>query len=160
FSSNKLDIQQTRYANGLLIWGSNPAFLWTGRHAEQEGMHVHVFGKSTKEPELDETYGIVRIDGINIDPWMVRTLMAQQSLPMLRNRIAVVRCPKCETPQFDVGAYAYTPTKFRNCTNCGESFSVENEVVSNPVVGMFRNMGDFAGREPQHHFLDLPPYQP
>ena len=63
-ANRTLEIQQADYPGGIQIWGSNPAFLWTSDHAEEEGIHVHAFRHSGDQPELDETYGEVIIDGI------------------------------------------------------------------------------------------------
>jgi transposase-like protein len=159
-STKTLDIEQAKFRNGLLIWGSNPAFLWTGNHSEQEGMHVHVFGASANVPELDETYGSVRIDGVVIDPLMVRLHMAQQVLPSLRQRLSVVTCPTCESAQFDVGEDAYTPRSSRHCSQCGEGFSTESELISNPVLTTFSELEKFAQGRRQHYVLELPPVRP
>jgi hypothetical protein len=31
-------------AEGIQIWGSNPAILWTGSQIEEEGIHIHAAG--------------------------------------------------------------------------------------------------------------------
>lgn len=160
YSEKQLDIRQADYRNGILTWGSNPAFLWTGKHAEQEGMHVHVFGESAGVPELDETYGSVQIDGVVVDPYMVRLHMAQQSLPSLHARIDVVFCPECRASQFDTGESAYSPTACRICSTCGTGFTLDREVVSNPILATFDYLGQFAQRAPQHYPLNLPMVRP
>src|SRR6266403_1260535 len=76
-SRKTLRIRQVDYHGGIQIWGSNPAFLWTSRRQEQEGIHVHAFRQTTDQPDLDETYGEVVIDAVKLDPLMVRVLMAQ-----------------------------------------------------------------------------------
>jgi hypothetical protein len=123
-------------------------------------MHVHVFGDSPDVPDLDETYGQVRIDGIEVNSEMVRLLMAQQSLPMLRGHIAVVKCTKCKVEQFDVGPSAYTPRKDRTCNECGHHFTAEREQISNPVLTTFQRIGALSQRQPQHYVLDLPACRP
>ncbi|HEV7297918.1 MAG TPA: hypothetical protein VGN72_01025 [Tepidisphaeraceae bacterium] len=159
-SNKQLDISQKQFGNGLLIWGSNPAFLWTGGHAEQEGMHVHVFGSSTEAPELDETFGTVQIDGVEVDAQLVRLHMAQQSLPSLRGKIAVVHCPECSIAQADSGSDAYTPSICRVCSTCGCRFNAEREVVSNPILTTFDRLAEFAQQEPQRYVLNLPIVRP
>ena len=108
-SKRTLDIRQADFANGVQIWGSNAAFLWTSEKAEEEGIHVHAFGKDPDKPELDETYGRVTMDGIVLDPTMVRVLMAQNSLPSLKGRVRSMDCPSCGEPQFSDGEGAFTP---------------------------------------------------
>ena len=73
-----LDIKQSEYPGGLQIWGSNPAFLWTSEKHEEEGIHIHAFKKEGQiEPDEDDTFREFTIDGIKLDPLMVRVLMAQ-----------------------------------------------------------------------------------
>jgi hypothetical protein len=78
-SKKVLDIRQRNYPGGIQIWGSNPAFIWTGENTEAEGIHVHAFKKdvASHHPDVDETYGKVTIDGTTLDPMMVRLYMAQ-----------------------------------------------------------------------------------
>jgi transposase-like protein len=157
-SEKVLKIKQAEFKNGLLVWGSNPALLWTGSHPEQEGMHVHAFGASSEVPELDETYGTVIIDGQELDSKMIRLWMAQSALPMLRNRVTTVYCPSCQAAQFDVGAQSYTPTDARSCQSCGAEFSTKNigKVVSNPALASIAALEPLAVRRPQRYVLDLP----
>jgi transposase-like protein len=157
-SDKVLNIKQAEFKNGLLVWGSNPAFLWTGSHCEREGMHVHAFGASADVPELDETYGTVLLDGKELDSKMIRFLMAQSALPMLRGRVTTVYCPRCQVAQFDVGEQAYTPTDARSCQSCGAEFSTKaiGKVVSNPAVATLAALEPFAVRSPQRYVLDLP----
>ncbi len=56
-----LDIKQADYPNGIRIWGSSPAFLWTRARAEMEGIHVHAYGKNPNKRDVDETFGRVII---------------------------------------------------------------------------------------------------
>ena len=67
-STKKLKIKQQDYPGGIQIWGSNPAFIWTGKSTEEEGIHVHAYKEGAQMPEIDETYGTVTIDGITLDP--------------------------------------------------------------------------------------------
>ena len=78
-SSRSLSLAQRDFPGGIQIWGSNPAFVWTSEDAEEEGIHVHAFEVSGETPSLDDTYSEVVIDGIDLDPVMVRTLMAQSA---------------------------------------------------------------------------------
>src|SRR5205085_7315145 len=85
-SSRSLNIKQADFPNGLQIWGSNPALLWTSEKPEEEGIHVHAFGRNHLQPGLDETYGEVIIDRIKLDHEMVSVMMAQSALPSLLDR--------------------------------------------------------------------------
>ena len=92
-STKSLNIRQLDYAGGIKIWGSNPAFMWTREFPEEEGIHVHAFRENETSPALDDTYSQVTIDGVNLDPAMVRILMAQMTLPSLKNRVLPIECP-------------------------------------------------------------------
>ena len=67
-SKKKLHIRQVDFPGGIQIWGSNPAFIWTSETTEAEGIHVHAFRENGDQPEPDETYSQVTIDGVNLDP--------------------------------------------------------------------------------------------
>ena len=114
-SKKKVHIRQAEFPGGIQIWGSNPAFIWTSDVAEEEGIHVHAFREDGDEPKLDETYSEVAVDGVNLDPAMVRTLMAQMTLPSLKNRVLPMDCPSCRGAQFSVGEFAFTPVATHTC---------------------------------------------
>jgi hypothetical protein len=159
-SQRKLDIRQADYPGGIQIWGSNPAFLWTSSRAEEEGIHVHAFLDGQKDPELDETYGEVIIDGVRLDPEMVRVLMAQNVMPSLKDRSRSIDCPACGRPQFGVGEAAYTPTARHTCSGCGHQFAAPGRLrnlVANPLPAIFAALARMAPRQPQQHRLDLVP---
>jgi hypothetical protein len=159
-SKRTLDIRQADFANGVQIWGSNAAFLWTSDYAEEEGVHVHAFGKDPVKPELDETYGRVTIDGIELDPTMVRVLMAQNSLPSLKGRVRSMDCPSCGEPQFSDGEGAFTPAETHSCVRCGKEFpgrSRFRKTILNPLPRILERLARKAPREPQKHSLDLLP---
>jgi hypothetical protein len=162
YSDKTFDVRQADFRNGILIWGTCPAFLWTGDRPEQEGMHVHAFEDSNKIPTFDETCGIVRLDGKELDARMIRLLMAQTSLPMLRNRITTVFCPECQSAQFDVGENAFTPTSIRTCGECKVRFASNSigEVVSNPALATIEAAAGSAVKPLQRFDLNLPRRQP
>ena len=109
-AARTIEIQQADYEGGIQVWGSNPAFLWTSRAPEEEGIHIHAFRSGDQEePDPDETYSEVVIDGIRLDAELVRVSMAQSALPHLRGRFRAMKCPSCGRPQFDTGEAAYTP---------------------------------------------------
>ena len=159
-SQEALDIRQADYPGGIQIWGSNPAFLWTGSKAEAEGIHVHAFLDGEKVPELDETYGEVIIDGVRLDPEMVRLLMAQNVMPSLKDRIRSIDCPACRRPQFGVGQAAYTPAATHTCSGCGHQLAAPGRLrntVVNPLPAILTGLAKTARRQPQLHRLDLLP---
>src|SRR3954453_17690247 len=52
--------------------------------AAVEGIHVHAFlADGQAEPTIDDTFREVTIDGVRLDPVMLRVLMAQNVMPSL-----------------------------------------------------------------------------
>jgi hypothetical protein len=159
-STKKLDIRQADFPGGIQIWGSNPAFIWTSDRNEEAGIHVHAFREPGNEPDPDETYGEVTIDGENLDPEMVRTLMAQSALPSLKSRVQSIDCPSCREPQFSVGERAFSPTAVHSCTRCGHQFATSGRLrktIPNPLPRILARLAEWAPRKPQHHDLELIP---
>lgn len=155
-----LDIKQSQYPGGIQIWGSNPAFLWTQPKHEEEGIHVHAFLEGETEPGLDDTFREVTIDGMKLDPAMVRVLMAQNVMPSLKDRVRSMDCPNCGEPGFDAGEAAYVPAPMHTCSECGRQFATPGRmrnVVANPLPAILSDLAKLAPRPPQQHRLDLLP---
>lgn len=156
----KLDIRQADFPGGIQIWGSNPAIIWTGEQSEEEGIHVHAFARDGSDALPDDTYSRVRIDGIDLDPTMVRTLMAQSALPHIADRVVSMLCPKCDEPHFASGEQAFTPNTAHRCTRCQHEFATKGKLrktIGNPLVTTLRQIAAWASREPQKHNIDLLP---
>lgn len=132
----KVITKQSKWPGGLQIWGSNPAILWTSSKLEERGAHFHGFMKRTTTPSADETFGVVSIDGITLDPDMVRNLMAQQTLSYLQHALCTLDCPDCGTPHFDTLDQAVIPHTIHICTVCKKPFPSPNgqPTVSNPLL--------------------------
>jgi hypothetical protein len=159
-SKKKIRIKQADFPGGIQIWGSNPAFIWTGETREESGIHVHAFLEGALEPELDETYGEVSIDGVGFEPSMVRILMAQNTLPSLKNRVRSIICPSCAAKQFDRGQPAFTPVVTRTCKKCGLKFAAQGRLrktIANPLPAVLAKLAEKAPRTPQHHDIGLLP---
>ena len=156
-----MDIKQSQYPGGIQIWGSNPAFLWTQPKDEEEGIHVHAFlTDEQEEPTVDDTFAEVIIDGIRLDPHMVRVLMAQNVLPSLKGRVRSMDCPNCGQPGFDAGEAAYVSGPTHICPECGRQFPTSGRtrnVVVNPLPAILAELARHAPRPPQQHWLDLLP---
>ncbi len=156
-----LVLKQSDYPGGIQIWGSNPAFLWTQPKDEEEGIHVHAFlTDDQEEPSIDDTFNEVVIDGIQLDPYMVRVLMAQNVLPSLKGRVRSIDCPNCGQPGFDAGEAAYVPGPTHVCAECGWQFRTVGKlrnVVVNPLPAILDELAKKAPRSPQRHQLDLMP---
>jgi hypothetical protein len=159
-SKRVLNIRQADFPGGIQIWGSNPAFIWTSNRPEEEGIHVHAFRKSGSKPEMDETYGEVMIDGMRLDPEMVRVMMAQSALPSLNGRVQAIVCPSCAYAQFAKGELAYTPILKHACKRCGHRFGAPGRLrktIANPLPGILTLLAGKAPRQPQKHDLGLMP---
>jgi hypothetical protein len=159
-STKKLKIRQQDFPGGIQIWGSNPAFIWTGKGAEEEGIHVHAFKEGAQWPETDETYGTVMIDGITLDPVMVRLYMAQAILPSVKDRLATVICTSCGEGILSEGDAAFTPATTQRCSTCEQDVPTAGrlrKVVSNPLPLVLAQLEKFAVRPLQKHDLGLLP---
>jgi transposase-like protein len=159
-SNKTLDIKQADFPGGIQVWGSNPAFLWTSDRVEEEGIHIHAFRETSAHPDTDETFGQVVIDGIQLDPLMVRVLMAQSALPSLRDRVQPITCPRCSTPHFSLGDSAFTPVASRTCTNCSREFASTGRLrktIGNPLPKILAQLAGNAPRSPQRNDLGLLP---
>ena len=135
--------------------------MWTAERAEEEGIHVHAFKElNSEEPELDDTYGDVVIDGVRLDVANVRLLMAQNVLPSVRSRVRSLECPICSAPINATGEAAYSPSADHKCSNCGHYVTARGrirKVVANPLVAVLAQLSIDAPRKPQEHDLELLP---
>lgn len=137
-SGRSIAIRTRDFGGGISIWGSNPALLWTRSCAEETGIHVHAWsGAGTLL--VDDTFRRVAIDGIELRPEMVRTLMLQRALPHLTGKIRSLECADCGHPQFDRGTLALRPHHHDSCEACGRPFVGEDQrrlLVCNPLVAV------------------------
>jgi hypothetical protein len=160
-TKRKLELAQSSFQGGIQIWGSNPALLWTAGRSEEEGIHVHAFREADDEqPEIDETFSRVVIDGVALDALMVRTLMAQRALPHITGRVVSNACVHCGHPHFSRGQAAYTPSTTHGCEECGREFPSSGrlrKVVCNPLVRILSVLAHGAPRPLQTHDLGLLP---
>lgn len=159
-SARKVALKQAEFAGGIQLWGSNPSFLWTSGRPEEEGIHVHAFREVGDQPEVDDTYGEVVVDGVRLDPVMVRVLMAQSALPSITSRVVPLDCPSCGHPELALGESAFTPVVIHTCERCRHEFSARGrlrKVIANPLVRILSRLAENAPREPQRHNLGLMP---
>lgn len=158
-SKRKIRISQADYPGGIRIWGSNRAIVWTAERSEEEGIHVHCYDRDGKVV-IDDTFGHVTIDGISLDPNMVRLYMAQSAMPHLENRFVTITCPSCQHMHMDIGDEAFTPHVKHPCHNCNEVITAPTRmklVIGNPLPYVLREIATYAPREPQVHTTDLRP---
>lgn len=164
-ATRSLDIRQSEFPGGLQIWGSNPAIVWTGRNRERSGIHVHAFRSDSPHalPDEDDTFSRVVIDGVGIDPVMVRTLMAQSALPHLAGRVVSQSCPRCGAAAFARGEAAFHAVSSHRCQHCSQTFPSVGKLrnlVPNPLVDVLRALGLTAPRPPRSHDIGLLPETP
>jgi hypothetical protein len=144
-----LDISQADYPGGVQVWASNPAFLWTAKRPEEEGIQIHLFDGVSDSPVEDDTYDAVTIDGVRLDEDMLKHFMAQKALTYLTNKVVSLRCPTCGTPHFDRGDHGFFPHSAHTCETCGGSFPSPGKrrlVVSNPFVETVGRLGELAAK--------------
>lgn len=154
-----LKIRQSDFEGGIQIWGSNAAIFWTSNAEEEEGIHVHAFTNKS-EPDIDNTYSKVIVDGIELDPLMVRILMAQKSIPHISGRVKSFNCSHCNVPHFSVGESGFTPSKNHTCNHCQKEFQSKGRlrnVIGNPLIQILFGLEEKAVRKTQKHNVDLLP---
>lgn len=158
-AKRKLDVSQRDFPQGIELWGSNEAILWTSSRNEEHGVHFHGYTDNVYMPSVDDTFEPAFIDGVRIDSRQLGILMAQSALPHLQGRIEALECPRCETPHFDVGEFAYTPHRVHECA-CGIEFENRGRtknVISNPMVQSLRLLEVKAVRPRRTISLNLSP---
>lgn len=159
-AAKTLSIRQCDYPGGIQIWGSNPAIVWSSERPEEEGIHVHAFKEESDIPDHDDTFSAVKIDGLRLDPVMVRTLMAQNSLPHLENRVVPLKCDVCGAMEFSAGGQAFAPVVGRTCSKCGGHLSGPTRLrrtIGNPLLATLDRLAQNAPRPPQKHATGLLP---
>lgn len=141
FVERELNINQSDYPAGIEIWGSNPAIIWTAQRPEEAGVHIHVYKEEgSGERIIDDTYGTVIIDGIELNPVQVRYLMVQNSLNFLTNKVKSIYCPNCNKGHFDKLDMATFAHKNHSCEFCGFEFTTKKKLIGNPMVDILRNL--------------------
>jgi hypothetical protein len=159
-STKTLSLCQRDYPGGIQIWGSNPAIVWSSERPEEEGIHVHAYKRDGEPAAPDDTFSAVEIDGFKLDPLMVRTLMAQSSLPHLESRVVPLTCGRCGTMEFCGGDQAFTPATDRKCSACGGQLvgpTRLRKTIGNPLIATLERLAESALRPPQKHITGLLP---
>ena len=155
-----LSLRQSDYPGGIQIWGSNSAIIWSSEQSEEEGIHVHAHKHDGELPDIDDTFSHVEIDGLRLDPIMVRTLMAQNSLPHLEGRAVSLKCDLCGETEFSAGDQAFSPVVRHSCSKCGGRLSGRTRLrrtISNPLIATLERLATNAPRPPQQHITGLLP---
>jgi hypothetical protein len=124
---------------------------------------VHAYKRDDELPTHDETFSSVEIDGVKLDPVMVRTLMAQNSLPHLENRVVLLKCDYCTAMEFSAGEQAFTPVGGRTCSKCDGHLSGPTRLrrtIGNPLIATLERLARSAPRPPQKLATALLPETP
>jgi hypothetical protein len=159
-ATKTISLRQCDYLGGIQIWGSNPAIIWSSEKPEEAGIHVHAHKQDGEPADHDDTFSIVEIDGVRLDPVMVRTLMAQNSLPHLEARVVPLTCDRCGGMEFSAGEQAFTPVVGRACSKCGGRLSGPTRLrrtIGNPLIATLERLATSAPRPPQKHTTGLLP---
>ena len=140
-SQLEIDLSQADYPGGIQIWASNPALLWLNDRPEESGLHVHAFN-GAGERVVDDTYGVVSVDGVSISVEQAAQLMAQKATESLAGKVTSLTCEICSTPAFDTGGHAFEPRLARPCQTCDRPVTAPGKrlVVSNPLVGILQSL--------------------
>lgn len=149
-ATETLDVRQSDFPGGVQIWASNPALVWTAPKAEKHGIHVHAYAEDNVTRVVDDTFGRVIIDGVELNDKHLRYFMAQQALTYLEGKVVSLRC-KCGAAYFDKGESAFKPHNERTCASCGASVSSagsRKNVVSNPFVDTIAELQKRTGKGP------------
>lgn len=155
-----LSLRQNDYPGGIQAWGSNAAIIWSSEKAEEEGIHVHAYKADGEMPDPDDTFSAVEIDGVRLDPAMVRILMAQNALPHLEARVVPLKCSSCDEMEFSSGEQAFTPVVGRMCSKCQSELRGPTRLrrtIGNPLIATLEQLSARAPRPPQKHDTGLLP---
>lgn len=158
-SDKVLEIKQDDFKGGVSIWGANQALLWTSDVLEEDGIHVHAFDANGNRV-IDDTYGSVTIDGIQLDPTEVKLYMAQMAVPSLRGAIQSLTCPECLREHIDMGKYAITKHKVHVCSQCHAEFLSPGRkklTISNPILDKLDSLEHKSQRDRAKPYVDLLP---
>lgn len=121
---------------------------------------MHAYKRDDVLAKPDDTFAVVEIDGVRLDPIMVRTLMAQNSLPHLENRVVALKCDDCGAMEFSAGEQAFTPVVGRPCSKCGGHLTGPTRlrrIIGNPLIATLDYLARSAPRPPQKHATGLLP---
>jgi hypothetical protein len=150
----RVPVQSTRvwrhkmkdWSDGVQVWGSNGAILWTAERPEESGIHVHAFNTpcGVGVRLADETFGKVEIDGVALDGHQIRFLMAQLASEVLRPYVDSINCPRCGSSHMDDRMPAM-PSAFHVCGVCGKGFHTERPIISNPAKHQMAYLRSLSG---------------
>ncbi len=113
---------------------------------------------TAKFPIVTILIPVSRLMDSNLDPIMVRTLMAQKSLPHLLGRVISLRCDLCGHMEFSADEMAFTPVVERQCSKCHGRLKGATRLrrtIANPLLASLERTSENAPRPPQQHVTNL-----
>ena len=134
--NREVDILKDEYPGGIEMYGTHKALIWTSTVPQESGIHLHCYAEGGKNRLVDDTYGIVDLNGVRLNPTETQLLQAQLISSYLRPFVKTVYCPKCHSPQKDIHDRACTPHVNFTCENCNHSFHEETPCVSNSMFDL------------------------
>jgi hypothetical protein len=140
----KIDQRDPVFSGGVRLWGTHPAILWTAEREEEEGIHVHAYHAGEENASVDQTYGRVTIDGIDLNPRALRAFMVQQQAPAVQGKLARVVCARCSKAIVeDKAPRAVTPSTDHVC-DCGHVTTSAEPVIANEMPELFAQLYESA----------------
>jgi len=140
----EIDQRDPTYSGGVRLWGTHPAILWTAEREEEEGIHVHAYHEGEEHASVDQTYGAVCIDGIELDPRAVRSYMVQQQAPMVREKLTRVLCGKCSKAIVEDRAPQAIVAGSDHVCDCGHVTISSEPVIANEMPQVFAQLYESA----------------
>ncbi len=129
----RIEIAPDTFPGGFDIWGTSPAVLWTASRPEESGAHVHGYDSDGRSRLVDQTFGVLVVNGQTISNEALRLWQDQTGFNgVLRPFLRTVRCPRCHRALLDKGWKAFIPHREFQC-RCGFLFFESHATISNPI---------------------------
>ncbi len=132
-SQDHLDLG-TSDIGGIAVWATNPAIVWVGARPESEGIHVHVWDRSS-QLVVDDTFGSVAVDGEVLEPDQLQRLQVLRSIPAVAGRVATVPCAACGSADVTEDQ-EWQPSTEHRCVRCGSAVRTRRKVASSAILAM------------------------
>ena len=101
---------------------------------------MHAYHAGEENASVDQTYGRVTIDGIELNARALRAFMVQQQAPTVRDKLARVVCGRCSRAIVeDKALRAVTPSTEHTC-DCGQVTTSAKPVIANEMPEVFAQL--------------------
>ncbi len=125
-----IDLDRSNFS-GIALWPSNAAIVSSSTQAEDQGVHVHAWNPDG-EQVIDETYGVVYLDGEEIDPDLLRALAVQRAVAH-DTPILSTPCTACGVSLLSPRGGWIEPATSHPC-DCGAVTRTRRRVFLNPLA--------------------------